>query len=278
MERRIDAFFLVLLKIPSARILLFCQLFWFVFPCCIALSQSTEDIYKIHIVADGSISKLFNLKIPCTESLISVFVHNDIQTDDNSTRLYCQITASVISQINALLNLSSTPEISLYLANKKFFDLTLKTKPWIKATTINGKVFLIYDSLLSEDSRKTIKHETVHAYTYAVAGSKVPAWLEEGLAQIIAGEVTEKSSKDFRNKPSLRALRNNFNLEDKELLAEQYLISEKVVRLLVKEFGFSSIGDYLKKLSYGYSHERAFSAIFMITESKLEKKLMQKVH
>jgi hypothetical protein len=279
MERTLEAFFHILLKMPGARLLLFSQLLWLVFPCGNACSQSSEDVADIQLLADGlmddwSISALFNIKVPCTESLISVFVHNDLETENISTHLYCQITASVVGQINALLNLSAIPEISLYLANKKFFDMTLNTAPWIQATTINGNMFLRYDSSLSDESRRTIKHETVHAYIYALAGPKVPAWMEEGLAQMIAGEVADKPSQTYHNRPSLRALRKEFSLEDKDLLAEQYLISANAVRLLVKDFGFTGIGDYLKKISYGYSHERAFSAIFRITEADLEKKLL----
>jgi hypothetical protein len=144
---------------------------------------------------------------------------------------------------------------------------------WCDAVTINGRIY-IPSSLMEDDKNLPIlHHEIIHGYVYSLTGNRIAAWIEEGLAQIISGQARETPEAPPRGF-SLKSLEKHFKGSNPDLALAAYDVSVHAVRYLLHNYGFTSFGEYMKKISLGYSHQRAFVSVFKITESELEQKII----
>jgi len=125
---------------------------------------------------------------------------------------------------------------------------------------------------MNDETRKAIHHEVMHAYIYGIARDKVPAWIEEGLSQMVSGQELVIDLKSLSNwkRPHLKDLQKDFHYLSHEDAELAYLISHKAVKRLVKDQGFKSFGAYLRDLSNGKNHQEAFINAFGKGENELD--------
>jgi hypothetical protein len=210
-----------------------------------------------------------SVEVPlCSKNNISIHFEESVEFEAENLPYLCQIVETYRSQLNSVFSLGKKSSISIFIMSEASLNKMLCQ--WCEAVTIDGIVYLPSSLVNANENLETLHHEIIHAYIYSITGDRIPAWIEEGLAQIISGqarEVIKVPSGSF----NLRTLRKEFKYPDAEEMLKAYDISILAVRYLLENFGFKHFGEYMKKLSYGYSHERAFISVFRITEDELGK-------
>jgi hypothetical protein len=121
--------------------------------------------------------------------------------------------------------------------------------------------------------RRALTHEIAHQLVYQMAahptlGSRVPTWLNEGLAVVAEGESEERSQTLLDEAvtndtlPTLRALNAPFSARSGHLAGVAYAASESAVRFLLEEFGPEPMRTMLQALSEGLTPNEASSRAY----------------
>ena len=139
-------------------------------------------------------------------------------------------------------------------------------------------------SVRPKEMNRALRHEYVHAFVAQLSNYKCPAWLDEGVAQIIEGPANPILAPSLREwaleNPifPLDELRNGFTTMDEYAVPAAYAQSLFATRSLIQSKGFSAIVVYLKELSIGKTETEAFKIAFKIDQSKFEKSLAESVN
>jgi len=198
---------------------------------------------------------------------------DDILVPVKKYEMLCNVASTALMQIRHLLSIPDINiPVNIFLVSESHFFKEMEAPLWAEALSVDGTIYLPHQYLEAENINKTIHHEILHAIVYHIAGNRVPAWLEEGLAQILSGQVDPNAQIPKLNgsKTSIRSLRGGSSYQDKDEADLAYSIAVYAVSTLAKEHGFSTFGTYLSKLALGYSHARAFQTAFEETEEDLE--------
>lgn len=129
--------------------------------------------------------------------------------------------------------------------------------------------------------RRALTHEIAHQLVYQMTahptlGSRVPTWLNEGLAVVAEGEsearnqalVDEAVANDTL--PTLRALNAPFSARSGHLAGVSYAASESAVRFLLDEFGPERMRTMLQALSDGLTPNEASTRAYGRSLDSLE--------
>ncbi len=129
--------------------------------------------------------------------------------------------------------------------------------------------------------RRALTHEIAHQLVYQMTahptlGSRVPTWLNEGLAVVAEGEsearnqalVDEAVAND--SLPTLRALNAPFSARSGHLAGVSYAASESAVRFLLDEFGPERMRTMLQSLSDGLTPNEASTRAYNRNLDSLE--------
>lgn len=116
--------------------------------------------------------------------------------------------------------------------------------------------------------RRALTHEVAHQLIYQMTahptlGSRVPTWLNEGLAVVAEGD-TEPTSRRLLDDaisgdtlPTLRALSAPFSARDGHLAGVAYAAAESAVRFMLDAYGPERMRTLLLALGEGLSPEEA---------------------
>jgi hypothetical protein len=116
--------------------------------------------------------------------------------------------------------------------------------------------------------RRALTHEMTHQLVYQMTahptlGSRVPTWLNEGLAVVAEGD-TERANRrlvddavDDDVLPTLRNLASPFSGRDGHLAGLAYAAAENAVRFMLDEYGADAMRVMLRGLGDGLSPEEA---------------------
>lgn len=130
---------------------------------------------------------------------------------------------------------------------------------------------------------RALRHEYVHAVVAELSGNKCPAWLDEGLAQLIEGKPNPVLGPALRKwiendtAMPLSWLESGFTTLDDSLVPAAYAQSLFATRTLVNSHGFDSIRRYLQALQGGESTESAFRTAFGKSQTEFETQLAQQL-
>ena len=151
---------------------------------------------------------------------------------------------------------------------------------WTSAVFYRGKIIIPTNSRPTmSELRRTLRHEYAHAVIAELSASRCPAWLDEGLAQYLEGEINPRLGPALRrlissgSAFSLSDLREGFFSMAEGDAASAYAQSLFVTRNLINSSGFGGLRKYLRSLSKGMNYERAFSSAFGISQRSYERRL-----
>lgn len=124
-----------------------------------------------------------------------------------------------------------------------------------------------------DEGRRALVHELTHQLIYQVTfnpslGSRVPAWLNEGLAVVSEGETTRQNREALqraltaRNLPTLRSLGNSFSSLPSDQAQLHYAASESVVRFLLESEGADQMRALLAEFRQGRTADDALRAVY----------------
>lgn len=168
-----------------------------------------------------------------------------------------------------------------FLSPKEFHQRT-GTPSWTSAMFYHGEISIPVDPrvpLNMAQLARAIRHEYTHAVVADISLSRCPAWLDEGLAQLIEGRpnpilgpALRKWLKQDEMIP-LSWLEGGFMTFEDELVAPAYAQSLFATRLLAESYGFPQIKDYLVLLGRDFSANEAFLRAFGISLYRFERVL-----
>lgn len=126
---------------------------------------------------------------------------------------------------------------------------------------------------------RALRHEYVHAFVAEVSKYRCPAWLDEGVAQLIEGEANPLLAPALRKwvvrNPAIPLdwLHNGFTTLDSAVVPAAYAQSLFAARALVDTEGYSAVLEYLKGLGAGLEEPDAFERAFHQKKAKFENDL-----
>ena len=127
--------------------------------------------------------------------------------------------------------------------------------------------------------RRAIRHEYTHAVIAELSNYRCPAWLDEGLAQLIEGEPNPLLGPSLRrwiganDAMPLEWLQNGFTALESDIVPAAYGQSLFATRSLINRLGFSAVISYLDALKADMPEKEAFLTAFGSTEGDYEKEL-----
>jgi hypothetical protein len=135
---------------------------------------------------------------------------------------------------------------------------------------------------LSPDTlRKTIRHEYLHAIVASLSGSRCPAWLDEGLAQLFEGKELEQTDiQELRalantdSMPMLRDLTAGFTSFSRSEALAAYRFSLFATSYLLRSASPEQVKQFLLSLSGTVPTDEAFAEAFGRSFDSFERALL----
>lgn len=170
------------------------------------------------------------------------------------------------------------------LDEKAFFKVTGAPK-WANALFIGNRILIPVpeDGVDIESIKRSARHEFTHAILNKAAGSLLPGYIDEGLAQWMEGKPLPVLNQILlkwlkKNDPiSLSLLQGGFTRLSTEKVAPAYAQSLYAVQLLLRDHGFGAFEVFFKSLKRGMSKNDAFKSAFKQSEKEFEKRLFSEL-
>lgn len=172
-------------------------------------------------------------------------------------------------------------KIPVIIYTQKDFSETVKHPDWAGAI-YDGKIKIPVGNIDEQSDKKLenfIYHEVTHSVLfYYIKGNKIPAWLNEGIAQ-----KNEKHSRDImqikkwlRDKKliPLKDLEESFiKYTDQNIVDLAYMESLLAVDFIETQYSSSAILNILRKLKENKTIEEAISSVLFTNSSQFENNL-----
>jgi hypothetical protein len=163
---------------------------------------------------------------------------------------------------------------------RSVFDSQLKAPSWTTGMYYRGEIIIPVSAVRGDPSEaelvRTLRHEYVHLLLAELSAQRSPAWLDEGLAQILEGPpssaLEEALGARLRRKPSvrLRDLQRGFTALAESNVAAAYAHSFAAASFLTRRHGMPELMRYLKSLGTGQKAEEAFARSFGESQCEFE--------
>lgn len=173
--------------------------------------------------------------------------------------------------------------IHVYGSQRELFDSVPGAPGWIGGIAIPefDTVMIGIEPSNLAWGRRALTHEIAHQLVYQMTahptlGSRVPTWLNEGLAVVAEGESEARNQSLLdeavtnNSLPTLRALNAPFSAQSGHLAGVAYAASESAVRFLLDEFGPEPMRTMLRSLSEGLTPNEASVRAYGRTLDSLE--------
>ena len=154
--------------------------------------------------------------------------------------------------------------------------------PWTSAMYFHNEISIPFTSttgLRMDELRRALRHEYVHAVLAEFSDYRAPAWLDEGVAQLLEGPPNPLLGPALREwvktNPALPLewLKNGFTTLDPVIVPTAYAQSLFAVRKIVRASGFPAITAYLMRLRENVPEEQAFEDAFDSNAELFEQQL-----
>jgi hypothetical protein len=155
--------------------------------------------------------------------------------------------------------------------------------PWTSAMYLRGEVSIPVSKEKRPnlvELRRAIRHEYTHAVVAELSGKRCPAWLDEGLAQMMEGDVNPLLGPALRKWNTANAeamplewLQNGFMGLNDQIVPAAYAQSLFSTRLIIERLGYTAVLKYLDSLRRGVSEGDSFRTAFGLSSKDFEGKL-----
>ncbi len=151
---------------------------------------------------------------------------------------------------------------------------------WTSAMFYRGEISIPFTrtkGINFAELKRALRHEYVHAVFADLSDYRCPAWLDEGVAQILEGSpnplLGPALRKWVKGNPTMPLdwLQNGFTTLDSEIVPAAYAQSLFATRILIEEHGFEAVVSYLRQLRLGLSPELSFERAFGKSQVEFEK-------
>jgi tetratricopeptide (TPR) repeat protein len=157
-----------------------------------------------------------------------------------------------------------------------FFDVT-QAPTWAGGLN-DGKLRIPIEGVrdMSPELERVLKHELVHSFIRYMAGPECPAWLNEGLAQMLEPRNSEMYApalaKVFQagHEAPMKALEGSFGRYSSKQAQIAYMQSLMITDYLRGTVGMSGLQRMLQRIAHGESGEAALRGVNHTTYAQFE--------
>jgi len=173
--------------------------------------------------------------------------------------------------------------IHVYASQAELFEAVPGAPGWIGGISIPefDTVMIGIEPTNLPWGRRALTHEMTHQLVFQMThhptlGSRVPTWLNEGLAVVAEGETEARNRQlvdeavDADTLPTLRALSAPFSAQSGHLAGAAYAASESAVRFLLDAYGPEKMRALLLGLGDGLSPDESVQRAYGKSFDQLE--------
>lgn len=233
-----------------------------------------------------------NYKKLSTPRFILYIEQNELTTDNQGiaeTRL-SSLALNLLEQthreISRILKVTPKEKVILRFLSPEEFRKQTAAPSWTNAMFFRGEITMPFNKsqpLDIAELREALRHEYTHALLAEASGYRIPAWLDEGIAQVIEGKQNPVLAPSLRQLAqtnqaiALKELQNGFTSLDSKIVPAAYAQSLFAAKSIINRYGFKEIANYLKQLKDGKSDETAFLNAFGQSQNAFENQLAQQI-
>jgi hypothetical protein len=194
-------------------------------------------------------------------------------------RIILRILEDAYGEVGRALSYYPDHEIAVILySSRQFQDVT--DAPGWSGGIYDGKIRIPIGGIENETPglRKLLIHEYTHAAVRSITPRRVPAWLNEGLAQYFEGREVGSPQKEMLRQlaqagkvPVLSELEGSFLGLSGPQASYAYLISLSAVSHMVDRYGMYRVKMVLEELSAGADPSRAVNNALLISLQEFER-------
>lgn len=186
-------------------------------------------------------------------------------------------------QVEKLLGKTGLAVTVSLLPTTVFYQLT-GAPNWVNAMYYKNTILIPISAAtdISDDSFiRTIRHEYLHAVMDKLAAGGCPGWIEEGLAQLLEGDMQEDLNQYFyrwagtNGLLSFKQLQRGFTELSDEIAPVAYAQSALAVKMLIDRYGYAALRTYFDSIGSGTPTGEAFQSAFGVDEIYFQDLLQQ---
>lgn len=222
----------------------------------------------------------FTLYFPSTPS------GHETRGVDDLARNSLSILNSTYDELKDSLKVEPKAKVVLRFMNPHEFHEHTNAPSWTSAMFLRGEISIPITSSQKvnlKELTRAIRHEYTHAVVAELSAKGCPAWLDEGLAQLLEGETNPLLGPALRewivenDSLPLTWLQNGFLSLNDQLVPVAYAQSLFATRLLIHESGYQAMSRYFRELAQGTSGPDAFQLAFGTTQKEFDRSLTRKI-
>lgn len=255
------------------RFLAICLLFYLALPLS---AQETPNYKKLS-------SPRFTLYIEQNSS-----AKNRLEiAEEELSEVAFNLLDDIYEEISRIVKVSPKEKIVLRFLSPEEFRKQTGAPSWTNAMFFRGEIIMPFSNkdqgLDIAELREALRHEYTHALLAEASAYRIPAWLDEGIAQMIEGKqnpVLAPSLRKLSQREQIidfKKLQNGFVNLNEEIVPAAYAQSLFAAKSIVNRYGFKEIANYLAQLKNGEQGEKAFLIAFGQSQRSFEKQLSEQI-
>lgn len=191
----------------------------------------------------------------------------DGKADPRIGRLVGSVLEDAYRDVGYDLGRYPVGETAVVVYPKKAFRTVTGSHSWV-AALYDGKIRVPgegIDAAHASEVKRVLTHEYTHALIRSIAGSNVPAWLHEGIAQLEEGRTRADARLALAGKalPAIEDLTGTFISDsDAARVKVRYAAAFDFVASLAEKRGKTSIAELLDRLGKGEKLDDAAKAVY----------------
>lgn len=184
------------------------------------------------------------------------------------------------NELETALDFSPHESIAVILYPDEVFRDITRTPNWVSALN-DGKIRLPLKGItqIDETLKQMLKHELTHSFIRLKTGYSCPVWLNEGLAQVLAGESWRdflpifKKAASENKMPSLMSMERPFIGLSPGMAGWAYKQSALAVELIIKTYGMRDIQRLLDQAGKSTDFNGVLKSVLRSDYLELQKEI-----
>ena len=203
-------------------------------------------------------------------------VKYDGAADEALGRQVVQVLREAHRDVGAWLGRFPRGEVAVVIYPGRSFREVTGAHAWVGGL-FDGKIRVPAAGLAQAppaEVRRVLTHEYTHALVRSVGGPRVPAWLHEGLAQVVEGRARADARRGLTRAtaPGLAELGGSFAGEpDPARVRLRYAVACELVHELLGRGGAPLVAEVLDRLGRGEDLDAALRAVYGLDQEGLER-------
>ena len=197
-----------------------------------------------------------------------------------------KILESTFEELNRVFQSETTETIAVRFVERDQFLKNTGAPTYVGAMYYKGLISIpvAEDEKIEINSlRRSLRHEIVHAFVAARSSERCPAWLDEGLAQLLGGREDIDGESVLLNRMKQQGLFRFADFElillstDKKRAIAGYQQALFATNTLVNRFGMKRIRNFFGRLRQGSDIHSSFAAAFDVSYEDFENQVRRQL-